>query len=87
MTLEQILEAERASARAVHSLRPWATDADIRASLDRMAFVMQEVRQFAVMWNDIREREDVKQVTPHAAITERQEAIMRLTNCVAPQRI
>ena len=87
MTLDQIIAAENMGHRATRAVRPFVQDAAGRDALNRADYLLSEARHFAVCWDEIRTREDAKQITAEEATKERQAVIQRLSASAAPQRM
>lgn len=87
MTLDQINAAERMGHRAIRAVHPFVENAVARDALERVEFILAEVRHFAQCWADIRDEEDSKGVDAETARRAHQAAIARLLTSVAPARV
>ena len=86
MNTQNFIDAETAGNRAVRAAKVFADAAD-KADLNRVDYILAEVRFFAMGWHDVRESEDSKAISAEDARAARQDLITRLTTACAPGRL
>lgn len=86
MHVKEITQAVETASRAFRMAKTFA-DADVKADLNRMDYVLAEVRHFAFIWDETRTAEDGEHIAAADATKRRQEAISRMIAAVAPGRL
>jgi hypothetical protein len=87
MDLKQIIRAEDMGGRAISAVKRFVENGTDKQALAHVGFILAEVRHFAVCWEELRAREDKKEILPQQAQEGRAELERRLARAMVPSRL